>query len=86
MTNPLTKVKNECIVRERELEIYQRGKKVLIPKVRSINVGSSAINGSTQPYLHPTTTKSLFLKLLVREYSAPFLEKLPKEDQRIFFY
>lgn len=47
MTNPLKKVKNEFIVMERRLEIHQRGKKVLIPKVRSIKVGSKDVNGST---------------------------------------
>ena len=86
MTNPLRKVKNEFIVRDRDLEIHQRGKKVLIPKVRSLKVGQKALNGSTQPYLHPTNTISSFSRLLVREASAPFLEKLPEEDQCKFSY
>lgn len=30
MTNPLRKVKNKFIVRERESEIHQRGNKVII--------------------------------------------------------
>ena len=62
MTNPLSKVKNVFIVMERRLEIQQRGNKVLIPKV-----GLKALNGSTQPYFHPTTTSSPFSRLLVRE-------------------
>ena len=86
MTNPLRKVKNGFTMMERRLEIQKRGNKVLIPKVRSLKVGSKALNGSTRSYLHPTTTSSAFSRLLVRESFAPFLEKLPEEDQRRFSY
>jgi len=59
------------IGRKKELWIQKRGRKVHILMGRSLKVGSRTENGRTRPYLYPTTSISLFSKVLVGEASPP---------------